>query len=117
MSNWPHKPIDNITSDCIKRLHLLLNCFDKFHFKSYLIISVRSRFGSRALQNPLGYSSFGYETANDADVETMEEDVRAVTLNEHREQNKPQQQQGGGGAIGKFKKKDKKKKTKKQFWN
>ena len=81
--------------------------------ESKTFFSVRTRFGRRQLQNPLGYASFGFETADDAEVETMEEDVRAVSLRDQREP--AEQQQSSGGAVGKFKKKDKKKKNKKQF--
>jgi hypothetical protein len=95
---------------------LLLRC-EKYELQEKLFFSVRTRFGRRRLQNPLGYASFGFETADDAEVETMEEDVRAVSLRDQREpvQQLQQQQQGSGGAVGKFKKKDKKKKNKKQF--
>ena len=84
-------------------------------------IPVRTRFGNRKLENPLGFSSFGFETANDAEVETMEEEVRSVSLQEvpvKREDHQPLGATGssnGGGAIKKFKKKEKKKNKKKEF--
>jgi hypothetical protein len=84
----------------------------------YILIdffTVRSRFGNRKLENPLGFSSFGYETANDAEVETMEEDVKAVSLQDQPANPREQSESSSGGAIKKFKKKEKKKNNKKEF--
>jgi len=95
---------------------------------------VRSRFGSRKLTNPMGYSAFGYETANDAEPEggaaantadeEMADQFAEIKVKEEEggedsssakaaEQPSTSAADGGGGAAGKFRKKEKKKKNKK----
>jgi len=79
--------------------------------------AVRSKFGSRLLQNPLKTSEFGFPTADEAEPgEDMETETTlslgSMSLTNKEEVKKP----ATGGAISKFKKKDKeKKKKKKQF--
>jgi len=79
---------------------------------------VRQRFGKRKLENPLNFSSFGYETANEAEpAETMEPEAEAVTeLNRMSLQPKHNivtlggPKPHSGGAASKFNKKKKNKK-------
>ena len=86
--------------------------------------TVRRRFGNRKLVNPLGYSDFGFATANEAEpteaangsanggaeakMEVVEEALETMALA------KPASSVGGG-AAGKFRKKEKKKKKNKNF--
>jgi len=85
--------------------------------------AVRTRFGSRKLTNPLGYSSFGFETADDAEPVKDEVDMTDQFADIKVEEGGSESQttktesaaEGGassGGAAGKFRKKEKKKKKK-----
>lgn len=85
---------------------------------------VRQRFGNRKLENPLNFSFFGYETANDAepaehmDAESTAEELQSMSLSnakETRNYSTEKSKSGGGGAVSKFKKNDKKKKNKRNF--
>jgi len=69
------------------------------------------------LANPLNFSSFGYETANEAepaesmDAEAAVDGMQSMSLANSKETKKPSKEKPkSGGAVGKFKKKDKKKK-------
>jgi len=80
--------------------------------------SVRSRFGSRKLTNPLGFSAFAYETANEAEPvndEEMAEQFAEIKVEDAASEPKQEasSSSSGGGAAGKFRKKEKKKKNKK----
>merc|ERR1711994_910161 len=84
--------------------------------------SVRSRFGARKLTNPLGYSAFGYDTANEAEPvndEEMADQFADIKVNDEgaaaatSEPAASNQTTSSGGAAGKFRKKEKKKKSKK----
>ena len=82
----------------------------------FIILPVRSCFGNRVLQNPLGTASFGYDTANGAeqvaviDEPQLEEAIEAMSVDvDGGEEDK------SGGAGSKYRKKDKKKKKKKVF--
>ncbi len=98
------------------------NASNNFHITDVReAAAVRSRFGSRKLANPLGFSEFGYKTADEAEPEAqngeeMEEDASEALESMAISKAGPAENVGsGGGAAGKFKKKDKKKKKKKQF--
>ena len=79
------------------------------------------RFGSRKLSNPLGYSAFGYETANEAEPvkteikdEEMADQFAHIKVVETKSEVKTEPgEASSGGASGKFRKKEKKKKKNK----
>jgi len=81
---------------------------------------VRQRFGSRKLQNPLNFSPFGYETADQAEpAESMDADATAdelgsmsLSMEPNTASSSSSTKPKSGGAAAKFKKKDKKKKKK-----
>jgi len=84
--------------------------------------SVRQRFGSRKLANPLNFSSFGYETANEAepaesmDAEAAVDGMQSMSLQHSKDTKKSSKEKPkSGGAVGKFKKKDNHKKKKPRF--
>jgi len=77
---------------------------------------VRQRFGNRKLENPMNFSPFGYETADQAEpAESMDADAAADELGSMSIQPDTatsSTKQKTGGAASKFKNKDKKKKKK-----
>jgi len=83
--------------------------------------AVRNRFGSRKLSNPLGYSAFGYDTANEAEPvkteikdEEMADQFAHIKVGETKSEVKTEPgEASSGGASGKFRKKEKKKKKNK----
>jgi len=84
--------------------------------------AVRNRFGARKLTNPLGFSPFGYETANDAEPaaattadDEMTEQLASIKVegDSAASARSNKAEASSGGAAGKFRKKEKKKKTKK----
>lgn len=89
------------------KTHLkMFQSFQLYHI--FVCPIVRNRFGNRNLENPLGYTPFGYSNANEAEVEPMEGESEEVPqFVETVKTNNT-----SGGAIGKFKKEKKKKKHK-----
>jgi len=77
---------------------------------------VRQRFGNRKLENPMNFSPFGYDTADQAEpAESMDADAAADELGSMSIQPDTatsSTKQKTGGAASKFKNKDKKKKKK-----
>ena len=77
-----------------------------------------SRFGARKLTNPLGFSAFGYETANDAEPaaatadEEMADQMANIKVGGGGASGSTKSEASSGGAAGKFRKKEKKKKKK-----
>ena len=75
--------------------------------------AVRSRFGTRKLTNPLGFSAFGFDTANDAEPAANDEEMTEQFADiKVEDSSSAKQDVPSGGAAGKFRKKDKKKKKK-----
>jgi len=79
---------------------------------------VRQRFGRRKLENPLNFSPFGYETADQAepaesmDADAAADDLGSMSLSMDPNTATSSTKQNSGGAAAKFKNKDKKKKKK-----
>ena len=88
---------------------------------SQVIAIFNPRFGSRKLSNPLGYSAFGYDTANEAEPvkteikdEEMADQFAHIKVGETKSEVKTEPgEASSGGASGKFRKKEKKKKKNK----
>lgn len=86
--------------------------FNEFQIHSFYIsfhpFLVRNRFGDRNLENPLGYTPFGYKNANEAEIESME----GASEEKDEVPQVVEPVKTSGGAVGKFKKEKKKKKQK-----